>query len=106
MERFAVQNVGSMELLTDWLETEAQAQAAAAECEAHETQPECRIVRFSEWAPGQRLAHLAYECWGGDCPVVYDNGNGKWLMTGEIVSVKEAGYIVTACKRAAYKREG
>jgi len=106
MERYAVLNVGSGEILSPWYTTEERAHADAAECESHETQPDCNVVRFSEWAVGRRLSHLAYECWNGDCPVVYDNGNGKWLMTGEIVSWKEAGYTVTDCKRAAYRRGG
>jgi hypothetical protein len=105
MERYAVQNVGSMEFLSDWLGTEEQAQAVAAECEQHETQPDCRIVRFSEWAPGKRLSSIAGQAWDGQYPVVYDNGNGVWLLTGEIVSAQETDYTVTDCGDGMYAAE-
>ena len=106
MERFAVQNVGSLEFLTDWLETEQQAQAAAAECEQHETQPECRIVRFSEWAPGQRLASIVGQAWDGQYPLVTFGPDWSLVFTGEIVSAQEPGITVTECGYGAYKRGG
>lgn len=106
MERFAVQNVGSLEFLTDWLETEQQAQAAAAECEQHETQPDCRIVRFSEWAPGRPLRVMRGQAWDGAYPLVRFALDWSFVLTGEIVSAQETGYEVTDCGYGAYKRGG
>ena len=106
MERFAVQNVGSLEFLTDWLETEQQAQAAAAEDEERDTQLECRIVRFSEWAPRRRVAALRNERWEGVYPLVTFGPDWSWVFTGEIVPAGEAGCTVTECGRAAYRRGG
>ena len=106
MERFAVQNVGSLEFLTDWLETEQQAQAAAAEAEEHDTQLECRIVRFSEWAPRQRLSSIRGQTWDGQYPLVTFGPDWSLVFTGEIVSAQEAGITVTECGYGAYRRGG
>ena len=108
MERYAVLNVGSRETLTPWYATEEAAHAAAAECESHETQPDCNVVRFSEWAVGRRLDAESIDFAMPDdvYPVVYDNGNGTWLMTGEIVSAQETQYEVTECGMAMFEREG
>ena len=108
MERYAVLNVGSGEILSPWYTTEERAHKVAAECESHETQPDCEVVRFSEWAVGRRLVAESIDFAMPDdvYPVVYDNGNGTWLMTGEIVSAQEARYEVTECGMAMFEREG
>lgn len=41
--QYRVINVGSREWLTDWLDSETEAHAAAAEAEEHETQPDCSV---------------------------------------------------------------
>ena len=41
--QYRVMNVGSREPLTDWLDSETEAHAAAAEAEEHETQPDCSV---------------------------------------------------------------
>ena len=41
---YAVLNVNSRELLSDWVSSREKAQQVADECERHETQPECKIV--------------------------------------------------------------
>ncbi len=105
MERYAVQNVGSGEIISLWHPTEAAAHADAAECEQHETQPDCKVVRFSDWAPHRRLVSLEFGLPDDVYPVVYDNGNGQWLMTGEIVSAQEARCEVTECGMAMFERE-
>lgn len=107
MERYAVLNVGSGEIISPWYATEARAHEVAAECESHETQPDCNVVRFSEWAVGRRLVAESIDFAFPDdvYPVVYDNGNGQWLMTGEIVSAQEARYEVTECGMAMFERE-
>jgi hypothetical protein len=97
MERYAVLNVGSCEIISQWYVTEAEAHAAAAESESHETQPECSVVLFSEWADGKPLAMIAgTEAWDGAYPVV----DSDLDMTGEIVSAQDQGYTVTACGMA------
>ena len=108
MERYAVLNVGSGEILSQWHTTESRAHEVAAECESHETQPDCNVVRFSKWAPGRRLAAESIDFAMPDdvYPVVYDNGNGQWLMTGEIVSAQETRYEVTECGMAMFERGG
>jgi len=42
--QYAVQNVNSLEMLSDWTTTPSEATDWAVECESHETQPEVRIV--------------------------------------------------------------
>ena len=106
MERYAVLNVGSGEILSPWYATEAVAHADAAECESHETQPDCNVVRFSEWAPGRRVAALRNERWEGAYPLVTFGLDWSWVFTGEIVPANEAGITVLECGRAAYKRGG
>ena len=97
MERYAVQNVGSCEIISQWYVTEAEAHAAAAESESHETQPDCSVVLFSEWADGKPLAMIAgTEAWDGAYPVV----DSDLDMTGDIVSAQDQGYTVTACGMA------
>ena len=97
MERYAVLNVGSGEILSQWHTTEETAHADAAECESHETQPDCNVVRFSEWAEGKPLAMMAgTQAWDGAYPVV----DSDLDMTGEIVSAQDQGYTVTACGMA------
>ncbi len=111
MERYAVLNVGSGEILSLWHTTEEAAHADAAEAESHETQPDCNVVRFSEWAPGRRLSELAGERWEGQHPLVTCGPDGSLAFTGEIVSaqsypLQESGCTVTECGCAAYKRGG
>ena len=106
MERYAVLNVGSREIISTWYATEEEAHAVAAECEAHETQPDCNVVRFSEWAPGRRVAALRNERWEGAYPLVTFGLDWSWVFTGEIVSAQEPGITVLECGRAAYRRGG
>ena len=106
MERYAVLNVGSGKILSPWHTTEESAHADAAEAESHETQPDCNVVRFSEWAPGRRLAVLAGERWEGAYPLVTFGPDWSLVFTGEIVPANEAGCTVTECGCAAYKRGG
>ena len=106
MERYAVQNVGSGEILSPWYATEAVAHIEAAECEQHETQPDCKVVRFSDWAPRRRVAALRNERWEGAYPLVTFAPDWSLVFTGEIVSAQEDGYTVTDCGRAAYRRGG
>ncbi len=109
MERYAVLNVGSGEILSPWYTTEARAHEVAAECESHETQPDCNVVRFSEWAPGRLLAAIDvvdFALPDDVYPVVELGPDWRWRLTGDIVSAQEAGYTVTDCGRAAYKRGG
>jgi len=44
---FAVLNIGSRELLTGWVSSREEAERLAAECEQHESQPDCKIVSRS-----------------------------------------------------------
>lgn len=104
MERYAVLNVGSGEILSPWYTTEARAHEVAAECESHETQPECKVVRFAEWAPFRLLAELGGERWEGAYPLVTFGPDWRYRLTGEIVPAGEAGCAVTECGRAAYRR--
>ena len=106
MERYAVLNVGSGEILSQWHTTEEAAHADAAEAESHETQPDCNVVRFSEWAPGRRVAALGGERWAGQYPLVTLDPGWSLVLTGEIVPANEAGCTVTDCGRAAYRRGG
>ena len=41
---YAVRNVNSRELLSDWVSSREEAEQIADECEQHETQPECEII--------------------------------------------------------------
>ena len=41
---YAVLNINSRELLSDWVTTREEAEQLARECELHETQPEVKIV--------------------------------------------------------------
>ena len=41
---YAVLNVNSRELLSDWVSSREEAEQIADECERHETQPEVKIV--------------------------------------------------------------
>ena len=106
MERYAVQNVGSGEIISPWYTTEARAHEVAAECEAHETQPDCEVVRFSEWAVGRRVAALRNERWEGAYPLVTFGPGWSLVFTGEIVPAQEPGITVLECGRAAYRRGG
>ena len=106
MERYAVLNVGSGEILSPWDTTEARAHEVAAECESHETQPDCKVVRFSEWAPRRRVAALRNERWEGAYPLVTFGPDWSLVFTGEIVSAQETQYKVTECGMAMFEREG
>ena len=41
---YAVLNVNSRELLSDWVSSRAEAEQIADECEQHETQPEVKVI--------------------------------------------------------------
>ena len=43
--QFRVVNANSGEALTEWMESNIEVHLLAAECEQHETQPECRVER-------------------------------------------------------------
>ena len=92
MERYAVQLVGSEQIVSSWL----QGMDTALLLATRFAKPAV-VVRFSEWAVGRQLSALAGNGWHGEYPVVYDDDNGQWIMTGEIVSAQEARYQVTEC---------
>lgn len=103
MERYAVFNVDSGEIIGQWHPTKAEAHATAADCELSWSHNKCKVVQFSDWAP-HRLLNLLTGDWRDVYPVVYDN-NGHWLMTGEIVSAQETRYEITECGRGMFERE-
>ncbi len=41
---YAVLNINSRELLSDWVATREEAERIADECEQHETQPEVKVI--------------------------------------------------------------
>ena len=41
---YAVLNIGSRELLSDWVSSREEAERLARECEQHKSQPDCKIV--------------------------------------------------------------
>ena len=92
MERYAVQLVESGQIVSSWL----QGMDTALLLATRFVKPAV-VVRFSEWAPGRQLVALAGNDWHGEYPVVYDDDNGQWIMTGEIVSAQETRYQVTEC---------
>ena len=42
--QYAVRNIHSYELLSDWVATREEAEQIATECEQHETQPEVQVI--------------------------------------------------------------
>ena len=42
--QYAVMDMGSCEILSGWVETEAEAHALAEEIEQHESEPECKVI--------------------------------------------------------------
>ena len=48
-ERWAVLNINSRELLSDWVTTLAEAHAIADDVEQHESQPEVDVISLSWW---------------------------------------------------------
>ena len=101
MERYAVQLVGSGQIISSWL----SGMDTALLLSTRFAQPAV-VVQFSEWAPGRRLAVLAGERWEGQYPLVTFGPDWSLVFTGEIVSAQEAGYTVTDCGCAAYRRGG
>lgn len=94
MERYAVQLVESGQIVSSWL----QGMDTALLLATRFAKPAV-VVLFSEWAPGRRLVAESIDFAMPDdvYPVVYDNDNGQWVMTGEIVSAQETRYQVTEC---------
>jgi len=106
MERYAVQLVGSGQIVSSWL----SGMDTALLLSTRFAEPAV-VVRFSEWAPGRRLSELAGERWEGQHPLVTCGPDGSLVFTGEIVSaqsypLQESGCTVTECGCAAYKRGG
>jgi hypothetical protein len=101
MERYAVQLVGSGQIVGSWL----LGMDTALLLSTRFAEPAV-VVRFSEWAPGRRLSVLAGERWEGAFPLVTFAPDWSLVFTGEIVPANEAGYTVTDCGRAAYRRGG
>ena len=106
MERYAVQVVGSGQIVSSWLlGVDTALLLSTRFAERHAGQPAV-VVRFSKWAPGRRLSALGGERWEGQYPIVTFAADWSLVLTGEIVSANEAGYTVTDCGKAAYKRGG
>ncbi len=106
MERYAVQLVGSGQIVSSWL----SGMDTALLLSTRFAEPAV-VVRFSEWAPGRRLDALGGRRWQGAYPLVTFGPDGSLVFTGEIVSaqsypLQEAGCTVTECGCAAYKRGG
>ena len=51
---YAVRNIGSREMLTEWTTDQAQANEWAAECEIHETEPVVEVIS-EEWTERDAL---------------------------------------------------
>ena len=71
---YAVRNIGSREMLTEWTTDQVQANEWAAECEMHETEPVVEVVeqemtdldlleRWASWHEGEHMnVDLAATC--------------------------------------------
>ena len=71
---YAVRNIGSRELLTEWTPIRAQADRWAVDCEQHETQPLVEVItqemtdldlleRWASWHKGEHMTpELAATC--------------------------------------------
>ncbi len=101
MERYAIQLVGSEQIVSSWL----QGMDTARLLSTRSAKPAV-VVRFSEWAPGRRMAALGGQRWDGQYPLVTFAPDWSLVFTGEIVPANEAGCTVTECGRAAYRRGG
>lgn len=49
INKFAVMNNNSCELLSDWVDRSV-AESLAKECEKHESEPEVRVVSYTDWS--------------------------------------------------------
>jgi hypothetical protein len=114
---YAVWNIGSREMLTEWTTDQAQANEWAAECEIHETEPVVEVIeqemtdldlleRWASWHEGEFMnVDLAATCppCEGWYPIVDQHG----VLTGDLAAADDERYTqaddVLGCVRL---REG
>ena len=114
---YAVRNIGSREMLTEWTTDQVQANEWAAECEMHETEPVVEVVeqemtdldlleRWASWHEGEHMTpELAATC--PQCEGWYLIVDADGDLTGDMAAADDERYTqaddVLGCVRL---REG